>query len=286
MKLGYNTNGFAHHRLIDAIAILADLGYQSVAITLDYHSLNPFEADPEPQLREIRSLLEDCRLSSVIETGSRYLLDPYRKHQPTLLNADADERAVRLGMLTRSIEYAHALGAEAVSFWSGTPAEGQPLEEAWQRLIQSCRWLSQQAAKKNVRLAFEPEPGMLVSRMEEFARLYEAVDHPSFGLTLDLGHVHCLDDGPIPEIIQRWRDVLWNVHLEDMRRGVHDHLMFGQGEMNFREIAQALRDVEYGGGVHVELSRHSHDAVNVAYSARKFLLEHGFARQGQRLGAT
>ena len=32
MRLGYNTNGLAHHRLTDAIALLADEGYQSVAL--------------------------------------------------------------------------------------------------------------------------------------------------------------------------------------------------------------------------------------------------------------
>ena len=41
MLPGYNTNGFAHHRLEDAINILADLGYRSIALTLDYHSLLP-----------------------------------------------------------------------------------------------------------------------------------------------------------------------------------------------------------------------------------------------------
>ena len=35
MRLGYNTNGMAHHRVVDAIDLLADEGYQSVAITLD-----------------------------------------------------------------------------------------------------------------------------------------------------------------------------------------------------------------------------------------------------------
>ena len=35
MRLGYNTNGLAHHRLVDAIDLLADEGYQSIAITLD-----------------------------------------------------------------------------------------------------------------------------------------------------------------------------------------------------------------------------------------------------------
>ena len=94
---------------------------------------------------------------------------------------------------------------------------------------------------------------------------------PWIGLTLDVGHVHCQDEGPIADRIQHWEDVLWNVHIEDMRHGVHDHLLFGEGEIDFRRVLAALKDIRYSGGVYVELSRHSHDAVNTARKALSFL---------------
>jgi L-ribulose-5-phosphate 3-epimerase len=68
--------------------------------------------------------------------------------------------------------------------------------------------------------------------------------------------------------------VLWNVHIEDMRTGVHDHLMFGEGEIDFPPVFSALRQAGYTGGLHVELSRHSHDAVETARRALAFLRAH------------
>ena len=66
--------------------------------------------------------------------------------------------------------------------------------------------------------------------------------------------------------------MLWNVHIEDMRRGVHEHLMFGEGEIDFRAGARGrCEEIGYSGGVYVELSRHSHDAVETARKALAFL---------------
>ena len=41
MYLGYNTNGFAHHTTSDAVAVLHEIGYESVAVTLEHHHLDP-----------------------------------------------------------------------------------------------------------------------------------------------------------------------------------------------------------------------------------------------------
>lgn len=271
MLLGYNTNGFAHHTLEDAIAILAELGYRSIAITLDHHALNPFDPDLPRQLERIRDLLTKHRLRSVIETGARFLLDPRRKHQPTLLSGAAHERERRFDFLVRALDVSQCLGSDAVSFWSGTPSEGASAADCWDRLSDGCRRLCEEAEKRGVRLAFEPEPGMFIDTMAKFDELCRRVDHPSFGLTLDVGHLHCMGETPIAEHIERWKDRLWNIHIEDMRRGVHEHLMFGAGEMDFPPIFQALGRIGYTGGVHVELSRYSHDAVNTARRAFAFL---------------
>ncbi|HZZ79352.1 MAG TPA: sugar phosphate isomerase/epimerase family protein [Gemmataceae bacterium] len=276
MLLGYNTNGFAHHRLEDALDVLAHLGFQSVAITLDHHALNPYTPTIARDCADVRGVLERANLAAVVETGARFLLNPYKKHWPTLLAGEKHHRELRWDFLWRSIDVCQLIGARAVSLWSGM-ADPEASEDAcWRRLLDACRWLADRAATAGVRIAFEPEPGMFIDTMPKFAELHRRVDHPHFGLTLDVGHLHCMDETPIALHIERWKDWLWNVHIEDMRRGVHDHLMFGEGDMEFPPILRALTSIGYDGGVHVELSRHSHDAVNTARKAFEFLRRSGF----------
>jgi sugar phosphate isomerase/epimerase len=271
MLLGYNTNGFAHHRLTDALAILADLGYESVAITLDWHALNPFEVDWQQQAESVRNELQRLRLRCVVETGARFLLDTRRKHQPTLISPTPEERERRLDFLRRAVDIAAILNADAVSFWSGTPVDQPGDGILVERLTEGCQRLADYAVDRKVRLAFEPEPGMFVDLLDKFAELRPRLGRDNFGLTLDIGHLHCQGETPIDGRIDAWSDRLWNVHIEDMRRGVHEHLMFGEGEIDFPLVLRALEENGYAGGVHVELSRHSHDAVNTARRAIEFL---------------
>jgi L-ribulose-5-phosphate 3-epimerase len=272
MFLGYNTNGFAHHRLDDAICILADLGYRGVAITLDVHHLDPFAPDLLGRTAALRDRLDGHSLRCVIETGARFLLDSKRKHQPTLISPTPDERAFRLEWLQRDCVWvAKELGADCVSFWSGTATDDAPPSELMNRLVEGCKRLADTAAEKNLRLAFEPEPGMFIDTMDKFAELHARVNHPAFGLTTDVGHLVCNRELPVSKFLAEWGHVLWNVHIEDMRAGVHDHLMFGEGEVNFADVFAGLRAADYTNGVYVELSRHSYDAVNTARKAKAFL---------------
>ncbi len=271
MRFGYNTNGFAHHRLPDALMVLAQLGYASVAITIDHDFLDTYAIDLSKRLSRVKALLQRFNLRCVIETGARFILDPFHKHQPTLISPKLEERQQRIDFLANAIHIARELESDIVSFWSGTPTDDAPPAELMGRLVEGCRELCQRAQNYGVRLAFEPEPGMFIDRMAGFEDLSRQVNHPLFGLTIDIGHLHCQGETPIADHLRRWKDRLWNIHIEDMRKGVHEHLMFGEGEIDFLPVLAALREIDYDGGIHVELSRHSHDAVNTARRALDFL---------------
>ncbi len=270
LLLGYNTNGFAHHRLEDCLSILADLGYGAVALTLDVHHLDPYRSTPR-DVADVRARLDRLGLVPVIETGARYLLDPRTKHEPTLLSPEPEGRARRLDFLYRSIDLAAELGAGAISFWSGRRRPEVDPDQARTWLVDGLRRLADRARPRSIDLAFEPEPGMFVEGMADFEALDAACGDATPRLTLDLGHLLLTEPDPIDAAVRRWADRLVNVHVEDMRRGAHDHLLFGEGEMPFEDILRALVEVDYRRPMTVELSRHSHAAPEAAARSKAFL---------------
>ncbi len=271
MLLGYNTNGLAHHDPLDAIDLIADLGYRAIGLTIDHRLCSPFDDNWQASADVLLTALERRGLRSVIETGARFLLDPRAKHEPTLVSPDPARRLLRVEFLLWSIDIAAQLGSDCVSFWSGIVRDGASEQVAWSRLLEGLKPVVAYAAEREVTLAFEPEPGMFIDTMARYDELLERLDAPQFKLTLDLGHLHCQGETPIARYLQRYRQRLANIHIEDMRHGVHEHLMFGEGEIDFAPIFAALREINYQAGVYVELSRHSHEGPTAAKRAYDFL---------------
>ena len=56
-----------------------------------------------------------------------------------------------------------------------------------------------------------------------------------------------------------------------MHSGLHEHVQFGEGQMDYNEIIKALKDINYSGLVNVELSRHSRNAFTAAERAFEYL---------------
>ena len=276
MILGYNTNGLSDVDAIQAIELVHAIGYRGIALTLDRGLLNPFHPDFDQLLWRTADRLQQLGMRSVVETGARFLLDPDVKHEPTLVSADSGGRARRVDFLCRAVDVATTLGSDCVSLWSGIVRDGARDREAMDRLVGSLEKVLTYAQHESVSLAFEPEPGMFIDTLDRFGDLLAAlddrrIDADPLRLTIDVGHLHCQGELPIAEKLRQWSDRLANVHIEDMRSGVHEHLMFGEGEIDFPPVIAALTQIGYAGMVAVELTRHAHLGPQAARQAYNFL---------------
>ncbi|HTS16903.1 MAG TPA: sugar phosphate isomerase/epimerase family protein [Verrucomicrobiae bacterium] len=268
LSFGYNTNGFGQHKLEDALEIIADCGYRGVALTLDNYHCNPFSVEPA-DLNRLRQLLDKLQLRVVIETGARYLLNPQRGRYPTLVSSEG--RQIRLEFLRRAVDIAADLHAECVSFWSGAPEAEVPEHQAWDWLVTGCLQLAEHSKRRGVQLAFEPEPCMLVDDMAKFEVLKKHITSARFGLTMDIGHVFCTETAPFRQVYGKFANLIRNIHIEDIRDRKHEHLMFGEGELDFVAILRVLNDNKYTGLINVELPRHAHCAAETARASLEFL---------------
>ncbi|MEE7475070.1 sugar phosphate isomerase/epimerase family protein [Methylobacterium hispanicum] len=267
LRFAYNTNGAANHRLDDALRLIKASGYDGVALTLDIHHLDPFAENWAAEAGRVSSLLQSLELGSVIETGARFLLDPTAKHEPTLVTADAAGRARRVGFLKRAIDIGAMLHSEAVSFWAGVPKPGVDRDDARRWLSEGLREVVAYAADKGVVPCLEPEPGMLIETLDDYA----ALGIEGLRLALDTGHCLVTGEREPAAAVHEFADRIGTVAIEDMARGVHVHLPFGEGDMDVPGVLNALEAVNYEKLICVELSRESHRADRMIPEALAYL---------------
>jgi tRNA(Ile)-lysidine synthase len=116
LRFGYGTNGFANHRLADALAVVAGLGYQGVALTLDHDHLDPFApglaarvARTADQLRDdveaLDALAEAAYQRVVDEAG--VLLEPLHDEHPAIASRVLRAAAVRAGAVDSELFHVH-----------------------------------------------------------------------------------------------------------------------------------------------------------------------------------
>lgn len=265
MLLGFNTNGLQNHRLDDALRLLADQGYAAVAITPDVCHLDPMRCSAA-EIDGIAATLARLGLAVTIETGARFVLDPAVKHEPTLMTRSVEARAERVAFYRRCAEIGRDLGAEVVSFWAGVDRSPDDDSAAWLQdgVAQTC----DEIRSCGLTPALEPEPGMAVETVAEWAALRAALGDAGPALCLDIGHLYVTREGTPQEILAQHGTAVVQVHLEDIRYGVHEHLPPGQGDVDFGAVHAALRRVPYRGPVCFELSRSSHEAPRVVALCR------------------
>lgn len=255
MRFAYNSSGAANHRLDDALTLIAETGYAGVALTLDHHHHDPFAADWRAASEALRRRLGELRLASAIGTNARYLLDPRRAGEPTLVSAARAGRARRVELLKRAIDIAVILRSEAVSFGAGVAQPGVSKADALDWLDEGLGRVCDHAKRAGVPVALQPAPGMLIETVADYALI--ARRHATLRLALGTGHSVVTGDIDPAEAARAHRRALGIVAIGGRRGGEPPELRLGEGDMDLPRLLAALVEGGFAGLVCVELGSES-----------------------------
>lgn len=103
---------------------------------------------------------------------------------------------------------------------------------------------------KPVKLALEPHFGSQIQCIEDYETIFDQVDSPQVGITLDSGHFHSAGVD-WRSIIQRFPERIYNFHVKD-HIGTQS-VPLGAGEINLRGYIEELDSIGYAGALAVEI---------------------------------
>ena len=230
----------------DAIDRLAALGFEALDMALDYWTEDPsWPFMGEGYLDWAKALRERAEKAGVPYTHA---------HAP----GDADSPLTR-----RSLETAAALGAAYIvvhPIWRD--AEGRIIEDAGtfiRRNAEAVRpWLDT-AARLGVTILSENLLWGASRDPKVIAALVRETDSPYFGWCFDTGHANCF--GYAPEALSACAVPPASLHLQDNHGGDADeHLIPGEGTVDFDGLLRALKAVGYAGDCVLEAHHQSLEA--------------------------
>jgi len=206
-------------------------------------------ANPDPQLSQIKEM--GLRVSSV---------QP-RLHSlfPDAPRPEPKSPRERMAHLRKTIELfgRHFPGTTLVTI-SGAVPDGD-YDLGYRTAATEYKEIAKIAADNGVRVAIEPLNPVLMNvdtflcSLAHGGRVIESVDHPQFGLFLDVWHYW--EEADAAESIAKYGGKIFGVHINDWRtpRAFGDRLLPGEGVIPLVPLLKAIRKTGYTGTYTLEI---------------------------------
>jgi sugar phosphate isomerase/epimerase len=203
----------------------------------------------------------DVQLQRLKETGLQVSSVQPRLHSlfPDAPRPEPKSPSERMGHLKKTIQLfgKYFPGTTLVSI-SGAAPDGD-YDLAYRTAQKEYREVAQVAADHGVRVALEPLNPILMNvdtflgSLAHATRVVEAVDHPAFGLFVDVWHIW--EDASAPALIAKHGDKIFGVHVNDWHtpRAFGDRCLPGEGEIPLVELLRAIRATSYAGAYTLEV---------------------------------
>jgi sugar phosphate isomerase/epimerase len=293
MKLAFSTNAFKKYSLKESIRLIRETGYDGVEILCDIPHAYPPCLDEDDILSIQESISKNNIEISNLNAFTLYAITDV--YHPSWIESDSQLRDLRIQHTINCLRLAKKIGAKNISTEPGGPIEvgnknnnnnnnsqnntnsksssstSYDLEALQEFFIKGIVRSSKVAEEYGVKILVEPEPGLLLQNSEQFLRFIKNINSDCVGLNFDMGHFFCVREDPAT-LIYNLAEHIGHFHLADIAHTrVHNHLIPGQGAVDFISIFKAISEINYQGFITVELYPYQDDPVYAAKVSHKYL---------------
>jgi sugar phosphate isomerase/epimerase len=233
------------HPIGDVLPHIADCGFRTIEVSTAPHHLRFDDAEA---------------VAAVARLAARHGLRVHSLHAPfghdvNFTSPDGDQRRHALERLTRAADALRTLGGKLYVIHPG----GEDQRWIWDRdarLASSVEGLSAvwaQCRQRGLQLVLEtPLPHLLGGQVEDFAWILDRLPREGVGICLDTSHTSL--GGSLFEVIERFGPRLVHVQASDNHGHTDDHLLPGDGVIEWPRVLAALQRVRYEGVFMLEVA--------------------------------
>lgn len=237
IKISYNTLVYVNEDVEKSIERLAHFGYDGVDLV----------GEPERyDAAQVRALLGRYKIaaSSICAVFSA---------ERDFASSKPEVRKNAVDYVKRCVDFAKEIGAHSISVQASAcmkTASEAPAEQEWSWAVAGLREAGEYALSAGIRLTLEAwnrYETYLINRLSQALAMVKEIDLPNVGVMGDTYHMN-IEESDMAAALREVGDKLYYLHIADSNRAAP-----GRGHIDFKPIAQALRDIGYDGWVSMEL---------------------------------
>ena len=272
MKLAFSSNAFKKYSLEYSIKAIAAIGYEGVELLCDIPHAYPPDFG-EKRIQSVRNLLTSYSLQiSNLNAFTLYAIGDV--YHPSWIEESEKLRELRVKHTIDCLYLAKKIGGKNISTLPGGPmvnVNRKNVSHLEKLFIEGLLRASKIAEKEDVKILVEPEPSLFMENSRQFRNLMNKVNSEYVKLNFDIGHFFCVGEDPA-KLVYELSDYTEHFHLADISDSrIHDHLIPGQGAIDFESVFNAMNEIGYHGFVTVELYPYQSNPIEAAKKAFDYL---------------
>jgi len=259
MKKGVNAwiypSEFTVDRILEASA---EIGFDGVELNLNEESLKLSKKKRKAIMEKAASL--GLELPSLC-TGLFWKFN--------LASPDENTRKMGVEILKKGCEFASDIGAKVFLVVPAVAVAEVSYREMWSLSKESILEAVPAAEDYDVILGIENVWNRFLYSPLEFRKFIEEINHPNVKAYFDIGNIHFL--GFPQQWIRHLSDLIACVHVKDFLRSSLQFRQLLEGDVPWREVMKALREVGYNGFLNVEVSPYPGHPLKAAMDSKAAL---------------